>query len=373
MANIQKRPDGRWRARYRDDTGREHAKHFQRKVDAQGWLDQVTAAVVTGQYVDPKAGRITFTAYYEQWRERQIWVPGTRRAMDLAAGSVTFGTVPMRSVRQSHVEHWVKDMVGRDLAATTVHTRASNVRTVLRGAVVDRVISSDPGERVRLPRQPRSEHSMTIPTTQQVGKIIGVADDSFQAVVGLCAFAGLRVGEAAGVQVGDIDFLRRVLTVSRQIQRENGGFEIRPPKYGSVREVNLAPTLVSMLATHVSQFRPGDNPARWLFTGQGEDPPHQNTVGHRWRKTLGRAGIGRLRQHDLRHFFASGLIAAGCDVVTVQKALGHSRATTTLNTYGHLWPTAEDRTRAASEEMLVDALGTASDDSADSLRTKGAS
>ena len=59
MASIKKRADGVWRARYRDET-REHARHFTRKVDAQRWLDQVTSAVITGSYVDPKAGKITF-------------------------------------------------------------------------------------------------------------------------------------------------------------------------------------------------------------------------------------------------------------------------------------------------------------------------
>ena len=59
-----------------------------------------------------------------------------------------------------------------------------------------------------------------------------------------------------------------------------------------------------------------------------------------------------MKFHDLRHYYASGLIAAGCDVVTVQKALGHARATTTLNTYSHLWPTAEDRTRQAANDLM---------------------
>ncbi len=59
-----------YRARYRDEGGREHARHFQRKVDAQRWLDEVTAAVVTGQYVDPKAGKATFDALF------RLWVPG---------------------------------------------------------------------------------------------------------------------------------------------------------------------------------------------------------------------------------------------------------------------------------------------------------
>ncbi|HVD18537.1 MAG TPA: site-specific integrase [Propionibacteriaceae bacterium] len=70
------------------------------------------------------------------------------------------------------------------------------------------------------------------------------------------------------------------------------------------------------------------------------------------------------RTHDLRHFYASGLIASGCDVVTVQRALGHAKATTTLNTYAHLWPTAEDRTRAAAADLMASAAV------ADSLRTR---
>ena len=94
MASIAKRPDGRYRARYRDEAGTEHSRHFPRKVDAQSWLDQITTSVFTGQYVDPKAGRVTFLAFYEQWRERQVWVPGTRRAMDIAAKSATFANVP---------------------------------------------------------------------------------------------------------------------------------------------------------------------------------------------------------------------------------------------------------------------------------------
>jgi integrase len=72
-----------------------------------------------------------------------------------------------------------------------------------------------------------------------------------------------------------------------------------------------------------------------------------------------------MKLHDMRHFYASGLIAAGCDVVTVQGALGHHTATVTLNTYSHLWPAAEDRTRKAAAAMLAETLG-----QADSKRTE---
>jgi hypothetical protein len=110
VANIAKRPNGQWRARYRDDAGREHARHFARKVDAQRWLNEVTASQVTGQYVDPHAGRITFAAYFEAYARRQVWESGTETAVRLAAASATFADVPLRALRRSHIEQWVKAM-----------------------------------------------------------------------------------------------------------------------------------------------------------------------------------------------------------------------------------------------------------------------
>jgi integrase len=375
MASITKRPDGRWRARYRDDAGKEHARHFARKVDGQRWLNEVTASMVTGAYVDPKAGRITFAGYFAAWAQRQVWESGTDRAVRLAAGSVTFGDVPLAALRRSHVERWVKAMqtaprgAGRPpgLAPGTIRTRVNNVRGVLRAAVRDRVIASDPSDGIALPRVRRPEAAMVLPSTAQVRALLAEAPDEWGAFVALCAFAGLRLGEAAAVQVGDVDFLRRTLTVRRQVQRgTKGSVEIRPPKYGSERTVYVADGLVTILSAHVAAHCPGAGPGRWLF-GSGKDvPPHQNTVGFWWRKARTAAGCGAVRLHDLRHFYASGLIAAGCDVVTVQRALGHASATVTLNTYAHLWPTAEDRTRAAAAAMLAETLG-----AADSARTSG--
>jgi integrase len=374
MASIAKRPDGQWRARYRDEGGKEHSQHFRRKVDAQEWLDRVVTSVVTGAYVDPRAGRITFKDFYEQWHERQVWVPGTRRAMDIAAGSVTFATVPLKSIRRSHVEQLVKTMETRQLMASTIHTRTNNVRAVLRAAVLDRVIPTDPSIGVTLPRRRRAEAAMTIPTTSEIGKVLKAADGPFRAYVALCAFAGLRVGEAAGVQVGDIDFLRRTLTVSRQIQREARRLRGKSSEVRE-REVDLSGSSPGVHddGSHCG-LPPGQRFRRWLFIGEGEDPPHQNTVTHRWAKTRTAAGLENLKMHDCRHFYASGLIAHGADVVTVQRALGHAKATTTLNTYSHLWPTAEDRTRQAAEAMLTEALSAEENEvPADSVRTSGPS
>jgi hypothetical protein len=62
----------RYRARYRDEGGKEHARHFVKKAPAQRWLDQVTASVVTGTYADPKAGQVTFAAFFGEWSARQV-------------------------------------------------------------------------------------------------------------------------------------------------------------------------------------------------------------------------------------------------------------------------------------------------------------
>lgn len=356
MASIQKRGD-RWYARYRDPEGKERARRFARKVDAQRWIDEATAAVVTGAYVDPRAGRTTLGDFYRGWADRQVWETGTRTAMDLAVRSSALDGLPLAMLRRSHVEAWVKAMSAGGLAPGTVATRVNNVRAVLRAAVRDRVIASDPSEGVTLPRKRKADRAMTIPTAEQIGALLAVADPVFAAGIALGAFAGLRIGEVCGVRVGDVAFLSRTLDVRRQVQRAGGGeVEIRPPKYGSERAVALPDALVTLLSQHVAGLA-DRGPDRWMFPGDdGVRPLHQNSAGYHWRRARDAAGLPGLRFHDLRHFYASGLIAAGCDVVTVQRALGHGSATVTLNTYAHLWPSAEDRTRHAAAGLMTAAL-----------------
>jgi integrase len=126
--------------------------------------------------------------------------------------------------------------------------------------------------------------------------------------------------------------------------------------------VYIPDQLVTLLAEHVRRYRPGNDPDRWLFPGSRDArlPAHAATVARSWRIVRDRVGMTN-RLHDLRHFYASGLIRAGCDVVTVQRALGHPSAAITLTTYSHLWPDANDRTRKAAGELFAESVGTAAD------------
>jgi integrase len=190
---------------------------------------------------------------------------------------------------------------------------------------------------------------------------MAVADEQLRPFIALCAFAGLRLGEAAGVQLGDIDFLRRSLKVSRKSNASTAG-RLTFARRSTVQSASsTSPTAssrwwpsASVLTARRARIG-GSSSVR--AANRRTRTPHRNTVGYWWRKTLHDARLTGIKLHDLRHFYTSGLIAAGCDVVTVQRSLGHAKATTTLNTYAHLWPTAEDRTRKAAESIMSASLG----------------
>ena len=99
----------------------------------------------------------------------------------------------------------------------------------------------------------------------------------------------------------------------------------------------LPEALVNMLAAHVQD---GVRPEGWLFVGVHDGPPHQNTVGYRWREDVAGREVER---HQARTICGTStpadLSLRVAIVVTVQRALGHATATTTLNTYSHPWPT----------------------------------
>lgn len=157
---------------------------------------------------------------------------------------------------------------------------------------------------------------MTIPTGDEVRRALDSAAPEFKAFIALAAFAGLRLGEAAAIQVGDIDFLGRTVSVQRQIQgATRKTTEVAPPKYGSERVVPVPAALTEMLSEHVREVGTQGDDA-WLFF-HGTDRLNRNSAGNYWRSARDAAGLDEFTLHDLRHFYASALIAAGCDVVTV--------------------------------------------------------
>lgn len=364
MASIQKRDNGKYRARYRDADGKEHAKHFALKRDAQAWLDEKTASIVTGQYVDPKAGAALWDAWTAEWVKRQAWVEGTVKAAETALQSVPWKTDRIGGVKPSHVQSWIAAETKRGLAASTIRTRLNYVQMAFRAAVRDKVIPSSPADGAKPPRVRRAEVAMQILTAEQVRAVLDAAGE-FRPFVEVCVFAGLRLGEAAGLQLGDVNFLGRTIDVRRQMQGSTiASATIVPPKYGSERTIYVPSELTAALSAHVAKEGITDPAAQMFRTPLGR-LWQRNNAGEEWRRIREAVGLpAEVTLHTLRHTFASNLIASGCDVVTVQRALGHAQPSITLNTYSHLWPSAEDKTRTATAGFMASVAG-----SADSSRT----
>lgn len=198
------------------------------------------------------------------------------------------------------------------------------MQTAFRAAVRDKVIAENPAERVKAPRARRADAAMKILTAEQVHAVLEAAGD-FRPFVEVCVFAGLRLGEAAGLQLGDVNFLGRTISVHRQVQGSSiASAKIVPPKYGSERTIYVPDELTAALSAHVAAAGITD-PAAQLFRTPLGRLWQRNNAGEEWRRIRTAVGLPEdVTLHTLRHTFASNLIASGCDVVTVQRALGHA-------------------------------------------------
>ncbi|KMM46520.1 integrase [Cellulomonas sp. A375-1] len=352
MASIQKRADGVWRARYRDAASKEHAKHFARKTDAQRWLDEVTASIVTGQYVDPKAGRTTFRAYAEEWRTIQAHRASTREQV---ARHLTLhvypriGERPLASILPSHVKAMFAQM-SESLGPATVQVIHRHVAAIFKAAVADRKIATSPCVKIKLAAPER--HRVVPIETGKVLELASAMPDRWRAMVLLAAGTGMRFSEVAGLTTDRVQFLRRLVIVDRQLVVLTGvAPHLGPVKTASSnREIPLPQSVADALAAHLQAFPA--SPGELVFTTPSGRAVRRSDFGAAWRPAVAAAGLPGFVFHGLRHYYASLLIRHGESVKTVQARLGHKSATETLDTYSHLWPDSDDRTREAVDLAL---------------------
>jgi integrase len=143
--------------------------------------------------------------------------------------------------------------------------------------------------------------------------------------------------------VCDVDFARKFARVEQQVQPDEGVAPLKTDS--SYRTVPVPDVTLHALVAHLRQY-PAKREAP-IFSDEKGDPLDDYSFKHTWLLARRRTGLTRVRLHDLRHFYASVLIAAGRSVKEVSERLGHKNAAETLNTYSHLWPTDDDGTRAA--------------------------
>lgn len=345
-----------------------------------------------GTFVSTKAGEVSFRVFAEQWMERHECRARAREKIESNLRNHIvdfFGDRRLKDIEQSDVVDW-KIKLGGTLAPTTAKSVFGYGVAIFKAAVAVKKIPDSPFDGVEAPK-PLQEDVEPLPV-ELVQSLIDVVPKRHRALIVVGAAAGLRLGEALTLEANHISRLHRkgpVLRVRQQLGVNSGRpLFLAPPKTAkSRRDVPMSDILQLELAAHLEEF-PGipwtlddessdraiRRPARLLFAGSdGEPIRHQRIAamirGCRsaafamYRQTatdvLDRAHVeAQIAQHaeftfhDLRHFYASLLIANGATVHEVQAALGHSTPTLTLNTYGHLWPGADDRTRSAVDAVL---------------------
>jgi hypothetical protein len=362
MASINKRPSGKWRAQYYDAAGKQITRHFDRKVDARKWLDEVTASVVTGRYVDPKSARTTVGEWCATWLAGYA----TRRASTVrqakthvAQIEAAFGTLPLGQVRPSAVRSWCAKLKADGFSDSYVYALHGRLSQVMADAVHDGILAKNPCSRRTSPGAGKQRPYCA--TTEQVWALHDAFPAHLRPAVLLGAFVGLRTAEACGLRVEHVDFMRRIVHPTLQWPAEELKTET------SKTAVPIPAELSLMLSAAVAEWG-----SDWIVTDGmgGQASPwsidramrsarkaHIKPLpeGHSKDCTGCRVpGLpAEFRFHDLRHYLASLLIADGADVKVVQARMRHASAKTTLDTYSHLWPDADESTRATVGAVLA--------------------
>jgi integrase len=318
----------RWQARWRDAHDVQRKRNFTNRDEAERFLADLRITPEVRQ------SRLTVGQQYEVW---------IRTKRGLSAGHVANLESKWRNhvapvwadrrlvdVRHSDVAGWAGE-----LSASASESVAKQALMVLSGvfrlAVRDGLLAADPtaGVTARTPVRRRGR-SLTAVQVQALAEACGPDG----VVVRVLAFTGIRWGELAGLRVRDLDVARGRLTVARSVSEHGGRLTVSAKtKNRKTREVGVPPALLAELAA-LAEGLPGEAP---LLPARRGGIRRHSRFYKRWGVAVEQLGLGDLRPHDLRHTAASLAIASGADVKAVQRMLGHSSATLTLDTYGHLW------------------------------------
>lgn len=341
----------RYRVRYVDPDGKTCQRLFEKKGDADRYDVAMRGAVDRGDYVDPGTRRITLREYAEQWRTIQPHRDSTadRTRLQLAKHIYpALGSRPVAAIRRSEVQAFVS---GLDMAPSSARTVFSILRAIITAAIQDRIISYDPCFKIGFTELPVTQ---LIPlTVEQVETLADAIGPLYRALVLFGAATGLRQGELFGLQVADVEFLRKTMTVQRQVQVQRGGGTATCPlkTRSSFRTLPLGETPVDALAAHLKAY-PAKG-AEFIFRDEHGRALHKGRFDRDvWVPARTAAGLPEATCHDLRHFYASALIRGGLNAKVVAERLGHANAAMTWKVYAHLWPDDEDRSRQAIDDVF---------------------
>jgi len=337
--SIQRRPNGKWRARYRDLEGREHAKHFTYKAEAEEWLRREKSALVEGRWSSPSDRRMLFRDWAERWLAGYHARPSTVRVArtHLKVINKKFGSRPIGEIKASEIRAWSVEIT-KQYSAGYSRILRSRLFQVLEAAVQDGVIGRNPAK-IRGGMRAERRRPRIVPQ-QVVWDLYDTVKPRWRVAVLLGAFAGLRVGEVCGLTWNDVDLVTGLLSPSQQWK----GAPLKTRE--SYNPIPIPENLTQALRDQYYNY-----PSEWVISNQSGGPVSPRVFQYEIQRAKTELRIPDFRFHDLRHFYASALIKSGADVKLVQARVRHRSAVVTLDTYAHLWPDSDELTRRALDAM----------------------
>ena len=373
--NIRKRKDGRWEGRYtigRDPkTGKAVIKNVLGRTQAEV-KEKLKRAIDENRGLDViKSGEYTVGKWLDLWYESYAKVkmrPSSyltyRGYIDnhikpyignISLSKLTtldLQTLYKKLLAEGRVERIEAQKQPKGLSAKTVRNIHQIISSALKLAVEQRLIAHNPADGCALPKAERKE-MQTLPVEQLTSFLREAKDSGVFALYYIDLTTGLRRGELLGLKWSDIDLEKGDLRVQRQIGRIDGKIIEMPLKTkNAYRTLPLSADAIDIL---MQQRRKTGN-SEWVFPSPTGGPMSPDSVLHMLHRVLKRAGLPKVRFHDLRHTFATMALQNGVDVKTVSSVLGHYSAGFTLDTYAHVTTDAQLKAAQTMGSILSGAV-----------------
>jgi integrase len=360
---IRQRPNGLWEARVALDAGRRKSLYGKTRGEVARKLAEARRDRDKG--IPTVGERQTVAQYLTIWLEmvKPTIRPRTwKRYQELLTLHVvpTLGRVLLAKLTAQHVLLLYRTKLDAGLSPSTVH----HVGTVLHGALAQAerlgLVAHNVCSLVDAPRM--ADREMRVLTPEQVRVLLDAVDgDRLEALYVLAVSTGMRQGELLALRWGDVDLNRGTLSVRATLQHTKGeGYVFAAPKTKhSQRQIALSALAVAALRRHrIRQDLERLASTVWADTDLvfpntiGKPMDGMNLLHYHFYPLLKRAGLPKVRFHDLRHSAATLLLSRGVNPKIVSEMLGHARVGITLDTYSHILPTMQQSAAAEMDAAL---------------------
>jgi integrase len=339
-----------------------------------------------GEYSDPNAGKELFGEFGKRWISSRVVDPSTFMRYETAYRLhvvPTFGRRQLRGIRPSQIQEWIVQLSER-FEPSTVITAVLVLHGILDLAVADGAIKTNPAKSKVVQPPVHQTSEIQVWADHATSCLIDAHPDMLRALPELAVSCGMREGELFGVAIEDFDFDQRVIRVRRQIKNLGGAYVFALPKSDRERVIPLSDWTITAIQRHIDKYPPRPCTLPWekvngnprscklLFRWHTDDGhiKARNYSEIVWKPALVKAGLipepatdrrGRRRYvttrwegvHQLRHYYASVMLAGGVSIKELAEYLGHRDPGFTLRVYAHMLPSSHERARAVIGERFA--------------------